>query len=155
MYPFFLSLALWAATWITYEDTGHLARLCWVEVRGMGEEREAACASVVSTVLTRAAYGILSDGTIEGTITWGCGPETVACQFPAYVVHGCEVVREACPFDDPQGVAYFRLVVILTLEGTIRPACDGYVYYGIQDFDAPECRIEADNGQFQNWHRRP
>ncbi len=138
---------------VNTEEVEWLAALCWVEVRNFGDERPGACASVVDTVMTRIARMEMSDGTVFGTITWGCNEDTVSCQFPRWVVDGCEgIVPQACPFFDTEGMIYFRGVVLGYLTGDIAPTCPGALYYGNQPHDLNDCTITAPNGAVEGWH---
>lgn len=155
MQELWLSLALWAVQWISPQDMEWLSALCWAETRGMAEMRDEACVSVVDTVLTRVSINFLSDGTIEGTITYGCGPGVLACQFPAYSVNGCAQAQRnahSCPYDDPDGMADFRRIIEQYLMGILAPPCSGYVYYGSRNLDPDECVIQG-GGQWIRWHR--
>jgi hypothetical protein len=129
-----------------------LAALCWVECRGMLDQRTACCTSVIDTVMTRIEKDKMTDGTIIGTIRYGCGPQTIACQFPAFVTRGCRGITHPCPFDDEEGMKLFGMIVTLYEAGAIEPECDGYLFYGLKPFDKPDCRIEASNGQWVNLH---
>jgi hypothetical protein len=129
-----------------------LAALCWVECRGMQDQRAACCTSVIDTVMTRISRGKMTDGTVIGTIRYGCGPETKACQFPAFVTRGCQGITHPCPFYDEEGLELFGMIVKLYEERAIETTCGGYLFYGLKSFDRPECRIEAQNGQFVNLH---
>jgi hypothetical protein len=44
------------------------------------------------------------------------------------------------------------MIVKLYEERAIETTCGGYLFYGLKSFDRPECRIEAQNGQFVNLH---
>jgi hypothetical protein len=129
-----------------------LAALCWVECRGMLDQRAACCSSVIDTVMTRIERGLMTDGTVIGTIRYGCGPETKTCQFPAFVTRGCKGITHPCPFNDPDGLALFDNVVQLYEAGAIKPSCAGYLFYGLRKFDKPDCRIAASNGSWSNFH---
>lgn len=129
-----------------------LAALCWVECRGTLDQRAACCTSVIDTVMTRIELGMITDYTVIGTIRYGCGPDTLACQFPAYTTRGCLGIKSSCPFYDEQGMELFGMIVKLYEEQAIRPTCDGYLYYGLKSFDRPDCRIEASNGSWSNFH---
>lgn len=134
-------------------DREHLARLCVVEVRSMAEKRADACLSVISTVMTRIAAGQMTDGTIAGTITRGCTPESVTCQFPAYVINGCEgIIATACPHNYPDEIAYFLRVVSRYFDDGERGSCTGYLFYWL--LKAQDCRIESEAGTFTNWYRK-
>lgn len=134
------------------QDEDVLARLCVAEVRGFGDKRRIACLSVISTVLTRMVTRLYSDGTVEGTIKWGCGPETQACAFPRYIVDGCEgIIPSACPWAYPDSIAYFQGVARDALDGEwggTSGVCRGYLYYGSRDLDMmPDaCIITSQNG---------
>lgn len=136
------------------EDIEVLARLCVVEVRGMGDRRADACVSVVSTVLTRMMSRYLSDGTVAGTIAWKCYPGTLECQFPAYSLHGCAgILPVACPWSYPDDIKYFREVVSDFVKGNVRGnVCLGYRFYGSKRFDFTECVIESHNGTVEGFH---
>lgn len=130
-------------------DIRALANLCVVEVRGQGTKRDAACVSVVSTVLTRMERHELSDGTVTGTIRWRCRPGSLTCEFPAWVVNGCDGIRAgACPADFPDDQIHFVIVVYeyTRLLALTRDACEGYIYYGSRDIDRGGCEIEGPNG---------
>lgn len=129
-----------------------LAALCWVECRGMQDQRAACCTSVIDTVMTRIRRDLISDGTVIGTIRWGCTSNNMQCQFPAFVTRGCNGITYPCPFYDKQGLELFTMIVKLYEAKAIRPACQGYIYYGLKPFDRPDCRIEAPNGQWVNLH---
>lgn len=141
---------------IYFQDVVYLAALCVVETKGMEERSAESCMSVVSTVLTRIEKSILSDGTVEGTITWDCNTGDLECQFPAYVVNGCNgIVAHMCPYNYPQDlIEMFDLIHLYLLQRghTIRAKCEGYLFYGLKEFDTPECRIESENGLFINFH---
>lgn len=136
---------------ITEKEHRALAALCWVECRGMLEQRSACCLSVIDTVMTRIRRGLITDGTVIGTIQYGCGPTTLECQFPAYVTRGCTGIVAPCPFDDVSSMRFFASVVFLYVTNGAEPACAGYLYYGLQDFDTPTCVITSDGG-FLNFH---
>lgn len=139
---------------ITARHREALAALCWVEVRGMKPLVDA-CLSVVSTVLTRTAYRLMSDGTVDGTITRGCTKDSEWCQFPAYVWNGCEGIKPLlCPYNSPSALAIFRQVVDWFFDRGIRGSCDGYLMYGSRASDRPECQID-DGNEFLNFYRRP
>lgn len=130
-------------------DIRSLAQLCVVEVRGMGEKRDPACISVVSTVFERMERHELSDGTVQGTIAWGCHAGVTECQFPAYVVNGCAGIQpSACPQNYPDAVTHFTIVVYeyLRLRALSDGACEGYFYYGIKPFDWGGCEIASPGG---------
>lgn len=129
-----------------------LAALCWVECRGMLDQRAACCSSVIDTVMTRIREEKITDGTVIGTIRYGCGPGVKACQFPAFVTRGCQDITHPCPFYDEDGLELFGMIVKLYELQAIRPACSGYIYYGLKPFDRPDCRIEAANAQWSNFH---
>jgi hypothetical protein len=129
-----------------------LAALCWVECRGMQDQRSACCSSVIDTVMTRIERNKITDGTITGTIRFQCYANTLACQFPSYVTRGCQGINSPCPFNDEEGMELFSMVVQLYDHGAIKPTCSGYLYYGLKDFDKPECRVQASNGQWVNFH---
>lgn len=135
------------------EDVDILARLCVVEVRGFGSQRASACASVVSTVLERMRRHYLSDGTVAGTIAWGCLPGVIDCQFPAYVVNGCDgILPASCPHNYPGDIAYFRGVVRDFQHGQVRgQLCLAYLYYGSRNLDMSDCVVEG-NGQREGFH---
>lgn len=128
-----------------------LAALCWVECRGMEEQRPNCCASVVDTVYTRIDARQMSDGTIFGTLNWGCTEDSETCQFPAYVVNGCSGINSPCPYDDPEGLAYFTDVVNSYSGGELVPYCANFLFYDL-GLDTPECTIEAGNGQYVVFH---
>ena len=150
-------------------DIDILARLCVVEVRGFGGMRDDACVSVVSTVMTRMNSGYLSNGTVRGTILWGCTAES-CIQFPGYVVNGCAGIQPAaCPWNYPDDIAHFRDVVDSYLRGRWGPGfwCSGFTYYDSRPTSLPAgwdwdtytngddktfCVIRADNGQFEVFH---
>jgi len=134
------------------EEEKALSALCWVECRGMLDQRTACCSSVIDTVMTRIEQGKITDGTVIGTIRYGCGPDTMACQYPAYVTRGCDGIKSPCPFHDKSGLELFRMIVNLYEQGAIHPVCSGYLYYGLKSFDRPDCQIKARNGQFVNLH---
>lgn len=136
-----------------------LARLCVVEVRGMAEKRDAACLSIVSTVLTRMATNTYSDGTVAGTITWGCTPENGCTQFPGFVVNGCQgILPQACPWNYPDDINYFLADARLGLYGSGphgSDECHKFLYYDSRESSRGlpgACVIEADNGQFEVFH---
>jgi len=134
---------------ITDADIRALANLCVVEVRGQGAKRDAACVSVVSTVLTRIGARDMSDGSIIGTIRWRCYRDTVACQFPAYVTRGCEGISpQSCPDNYPDDQVHFVIVVYeyTRLLAMTRGACSGYLYYGSRPSDRGDCEIAGPNG---------
>lgn len=134
-------------------DENILSRLCTVEVRGFGSKRRAACLSVISTVFKRMEMGEYSDGSVTGTILWGCTPEHGCNHFPGFVVNGCEgIVAEACPWNYPADIAYFQAVARDALNGDWEAGsavCRGYTYYGSRDSDmrADACIIESETGQ--------
>lgn len=134
---------------ITDADIRALAGLCVVEVRGLGDKRDAACASVVSTVFERMERHELSDGTVKGTITYGCAPGVMACQFPAFVAQGCKGIQPAaCPDNYPETVTHFTIVVYeyLRLRALTEGGCFNYFYYGNQPFDRGGCEIAGPGG---------
>lgn len=134
---------------ISDADLRALAGLCTVEVRGAGDKRDASCVSVVSTVFERMERGELSDGTVRGTIAWGCYAGAKECQFPAYVANGCAGIQpSACPQSYPDSVTHFTIVVYeyLRLRALTDGACQGYFYYGIKPFDRGGCEITAPSG---------
>lgn len=133
-----------------------LAKLCTVEIRDMAGVRDTACLSVVSTVITRLTSGIMGGDTIRDTIARGCYPDTIHCPFPAHVVWGCDgIIARACATTYPADIAHFTHVVESYFEGA-RGDCDGYLSYGIKDFDLHNaCVIQAANGLYQGWHDRP
>lgn len=134
---------------LTDADVRALANLCTVEVRGMGDRRDPACISVVSTVLERIERRELSDGTVRGTIAWGCTAGKRECQFPAYVVNGCAGIQpSACPQNYPDSVTHFTIVVYeyLRLRALSDGACEGFFYYGIKSFDRGGCEIAGPGG---------
>lgn len=129
-----------------------LGRLCSIEVRDMTGVRDTACLSVVGTVMARTERGIMSDGTIQGTITRGCGPDTLECNFPAHVWWGCDGIQShACAYSYPEDIEHFTRVVESYFEGA-RGVCDGRLFYGIKHFDTGDCIIQAANGLWQGWH---
>lgn len=136
-------------------DEDILSRLCVVEARGMAEKRRAACLSVLSTVGKRMYKKLYSDGTVSGTITWGCTPEAGCKHFPGHVVNGCEgVLAEACAWSYPTDIAYFQAVARDFLNGDLYSApgiCADFTFYGsrpgIDDKDGA-CIIKSDNGQW-------
>jgi hypothetical protein len=135
-------------------DVRYLARLCTVEVRGMGKNRDIACMSVVSTVLYRMAHHELSDGTVKGTIAWNCKAGDEGCQFPAYTVNGCDgILPQACPLSYPDTVSHFAAVVAhyLAGHGKAPGVCEGYLYYGNQPYDRGGCEIAGPTG-VEGWH---
>ena len=134
------------------EEEKALSALCWVECRGMLDQRTACCSSVIDTVMTRIKTDAITDGTVIGTIRHGCFEDTAACQFPAYVTRGCKGITSPCPFYDEEGLALFEAIVRLYEEKAIAPICSGYIYYGLKPFDRPDCRIAARNGQWVNFH---
>src|SRR3990172_11103251 len=121
------------------EEERALSALCWVECRGMQDRRASCCSSVIDTVMTRIESGKMTDGTVIGTIRYGCGPDTVACKFPAYVTRGCEGIESPCPFYDRAGLELFGMIVDLYEQGAIEPVCSGYLFYGLKPFDSPDC----------------
>lgn len=149
--PSIVEVTAWPAP-IADRELSALANLCWVECRGMGEERASCCSSVSDTVFERMRQEKMSDGTILGTIDYGCDPDDTLCQFPAFVIYGCEGITHPCPFDDPAGVSRFRNIVALYLAGALEPACGGYLFYRLKYTIEPECVIRADGGQYLNFH---
>jgi len=144
-----------APTRYSQEEIDGLARLCVVEFRGFAEKRADACVSAVSTILKRMETGEYSDGTVEGTITWGCGPDTIACQFPAYAWNGCMGIQaRTCPWNYPSDIIYFRDAVWSFLEGRFPPAspCLGYTYYDSSTISSTDCIIRSSTGQVEGWH---
>jgi hypothetical protein len=146
---------------ITDLEKEYLANLCVIEVRDFKdtELRKQACLSVIDTVFTRIKTGILSDGTIRGTLMWNCFEDSEWCQFPAYVVTTAEnnstcgdgLIPEACPYFYDREWAEEAVNSYIFSE--IEVTCPGYIYYGIQDFDIPECQIIDESGIFVNFHR--
>ena len=136
-------------------DEDLLGRLCTVEVRGFGNMRDTACVSVISTVYARIDKGYLSDGTVQGTITWGCKPDSQTCEFPAHVWYGCEGIQlTACAWSYPQDIEHFTKLArayIADREGlkNLVGGCMGYLYYGSlpQTIAESECRITSESGQ--------
>lgn len=137
---------------ISTDEKIALSALCWVECRGMDEQKKSCCASVIDTVYTRIAEKKMTDGTVIGTLRYGCDADTINCQFPAYVTRGCESIKSPCPFFDYVGMDFFETVIELYASGGLDIKCENYLFYGIQDFDTPECRIVSKNGQFLNFH---
>lgn len=131
-----------------------LSGLCWVETRGMGLKKPTACASVLSTVFTRAYKKLLSDGTILGTIRWECREDSVTCQFPAFVSFGCEGITHPCPFDDPKGMVEFMGYVYQYLYGKLTGECSGYAYYNVDDLseEGAGCVITNDKQVMYFWN---
>lgn len=134
-----------------------LSRLCTVEVRGMGRHKDAACMSVISTVYERIRQGKYTDGSVKGTLRFGCGPYTVECQLPAYAANGCDgIIPQACPLNYPVDMAYFVGVARRYIEGErARDGCYGALYYGSRhgvDDKADACVIFALNGQWIAWY---
>lgn len=135
----------------TYAEIEAATALCWVECRGMEEMRSTCCASVLDTVHTRIEEDKMTDGTFIGTLRYGCEPDTINCQFPAYVTRGCDGISSACPFDDEMGLNFFRRLVRLYWEDTLEPWCSNFLFYDL-GLDEAECEIRADNGQFLIFH---
>lgn len=139
-------------------DEDILSRLCTVEVRGFGSKRRVACLSVISTVQKRMRAGEYSDGSVEGTILYGCTPERGCTHFPGFVVNGCEgIVAEACPWNYPDDIAFFQAVARDALNGDWEAGsavCKNFTYYGSRDSDmrADACIITADNGQKEGFY---
>jgi len=133
-------------------DEDILSRLCTVEVRGFGSKRRAACLSVISTVFKRIRTLEYSDGSVTGTILYGCTPERGCQHFPGFIINGCEgIVAEACPWNYSNDIAFFHAVARDALNGDWdagSAVCLGYTYYGSHDIDnrVDACAIEADNG---------
>jgi hypothetical protein len=135
------------------QEIDWLARLCWIEVRGFGDHSAGACASVVSTVIERIRRGVDSDGTIGGTITWGCGPGVLTCAFPAYAVNGCAGIEPgACPLDGDPLLIEFRADVLNFLTGGLTPDCGYYLYYSSRSTETTECLIEPPHGSAERFH---
>lgn len=123
-----------------------------IEARDMQDKRGDACLSVISTVFTRMRLKILSDGTVAGTIIWKCYQDTLACQFPAYSVNGCDgIIPQACPDYYPHDIEYFSEIVKNYLSGK-RGNCSDYLFYGMPvDINRNECEIKSDNGYVLWW----
>lgn len=133
-----------------------LANLCIIEVRDFDTEtRAGACWSVIDTVLTRIASDTLTDGTIPGTITYDCYAGDEACQFPAYAVYAVEgcagLIDAACPYYHEREWASQAVGQYWVAKELGMIPCTGYLYYGIKEHDAPECRIEDGRGVWTNW----
>jgi hypothetical protein len=138
---------------VRYSEIRALAALCWVETRGMADKREEACASVIDTVFERIRQNTMTiEPTVSGVIRYGCSNDTVNCQFPAYVVNGCGGITAPCPFTDLTGMSFYAEIVELYLSGDIVPECGGYLFYGIKEFDEPECSIVSATKQFLHFH---
>jgi hypothetical protein len=135
-------------------DEAILARLCVVESRGFGNQRDAACLSVISTVLRRTREHRYSLGTIASTITWGCAANTQECQFPAWVVNGCEGIEPAaCPWNYPIDIAYFMADARAALNGDLSgAACPNFLYYDSATIYDSDCIITAPNGQREGFN---
>jgi len=140
------------ASVFTADEERSLAALCWVECRGMLDQRAACCTSVIDTVMTLIERGKMTDGTVIGTIRYGCTSNNMQCQYPAFVTRGCQGITHPCPFYDEAGMELFGMIVRLYEEQAVEPGCGGYLFYGLKPFDRPDCRIEASNGQFVNLH---
>lgn len=129
---------------------GYLARLCVLEVRGLSDAvRDAACMSVVSTVLVRTGALYLSDGTIASTLGWHSG-ET--WQFAGYLVDGCraDMPSRYCPDSYPTLLSHFRGIIAV---GKVKPLCAGYLYYNSIAGGFHECTIrDPETGGFIEFH---
>jgi len=146
---------IYTASELRSTDILFLAALCVVETKNMDEARPDACRSVVSTVLTRMDQRILSDGTVAGTLTWDCKEGDIACQFPAYVVNGCGgICPEMCPYNYSQHLIYYMSIVDNYLRNPNHdPApCTGYLFYDLRH-DGTDCKVEATNGSYINFHQ--
>jgi hypothetical protein len=136
-------------------DVDLLGRLCAVEVRGFGSMQDTACVSVISTVYARMAQGYLSDGTVLGTIIWGCKPDSQTCEFPAHVWFGCKgILPEACAWSYPHDIAHFTDVAQAYIDDPkglkdLVGGCMGYTYYGSlpESIAKSECRITSESGK--------
>lgn len=130
------------------QEIESLAALCVVEAMNMEEARLSACASILSTVFLRTAREILSDGTILGTLRWNCGVGDVWCQFPAYVTYNCEgILPSRCPWNYPDQMEYFRVVVQNILAGLLYPeGCYDYLFYDSLPGDDRACVIQSQRG---------
>jgi hypothetical protein len=137
---------------VTDNEMTALSALCWVECRGMEDKRADCCASVLSTVFERARQRQMSDGTILGTLRYGCRADTVACQFPAYVANGCEGIVSPCPFDDKKGMGHFEYIVRRYLRHSLVAPCEKYLFYDLWTSGRKICTVESDNGQFLIFH---
>lgn len=129
---------------LTDADIRSLANLCVVEAKTERPDRDAACVSVVSTVFARMRSGKMSDGTVFGTITWGCRADSKSCQFPSWAARGCRGIRpEVCPDNYPEIQTHFVIVIYeyTRLLAMTQGACQGFIYYGIKSFDFGGCEI--------------
>lgn len=134
---------------VNSQEIEWLAATCWIEGRGFGDRRVDLCTSVVSTIMLRARTRQYSDGTVFGTLTYNCTPESETCAFPAWAVNGCEgIIPQVCPFYDTQGMIDFRAMANTYLEGDYPAPCDGYLYYGSRESDmrADACIVDDGNG---------
>ena len=140
---------------LSSQDVLYLAALCVVETKNMDGVRADACRSVVSTVLARMRNRVLSDGTVAGTLTWNCKTGDIACQFPAYVVNGCETIKpNMCPYNYSSRLIDYVGIVdrYLRNQGSASASCTGYLFYDLRH-DGTDCKIEATNGSYINFHQ--
>lgn len=136
------------------DEVEWLSATCWIEGRGFGDRRVDLCASVVSTIMYRTRNHFDSDGTVRGTLTFRCTPESEWCAFPSWAVTGCEgIVPEVCPFYDTDGMIYFRGVVLGYLSGQFTAPCADFPFYDSRP-DIPDgaCLIEDGRGNTEVFH---
>lgn len=142
---------------VTAQDREALAALLWIETRGFDDgERIDAGYSVLSTVMTRTIYRLMSDGTIAGTFNHECYPDSLHCEFPAYAYNGCEgIIPALCPFNSPSELPPFRAIVDLFFDAGKRGSCNSYLFYGSrEDVDPDQCVIRDAFGSFINFHKQ-
>jgi len=133
----------------TMSDGLLLARLGIAECRGLGANRDECHYSVMSTVFTRIEHGIISDGTVYGTIDWGNSENEP--QFVPWVTRGCVgIIEEACLDLQPTDWALENAYSFLAGE-RIPGICEGYLYYNSIDGGNDHCVIRG-NGQFVEFH---
>lgn len=140
---------------ISQEDRHRLAWLGYVEARGFsGDIQRYAVLSIISTVTTRMATGILSDGTVKGTLEWNCKAGDQECQFPAWVASlSCDgILDSACPLFGQDTVIDIEWIVDLYFDQGERGPCDGYLYYWL--LEVADCTIR-EGGQYLNFYGKP
>ena len=134
-------------------DQEYLRNLCFYEVRGMGEDRHDACLDVVDTLMYRKENGILTDGTVWGTLMWGTQPENIdsPVQFvPAagYLYHPPFVKRSPYNLLDPENDLYWADDAINDYVSGERGKCAGYPFYDSLERGNEKCTyINENNGQ--------
>lgn len=105
--------------------------------------------SVISTVEARMMRQYLSDGTLQGTLSWNSDG---TWQFPPSVVFACNEQAVMCP-DDVDLSAARQIVLDYYVWGE-RGSCDGYLHYGSVEGWPQDCTIVVNDrvaGFFNDW----